>query len=53
MDSRNLSKEPLEPDLIVQGEKVVFMSDAEQKRRVVAGWAEVCLYLARVARGGF
>lgn len=52
MDSRNLSKAPLELDIIVEGEKVVYMSDAEQKRRVAAGWAEVAVYLASLARGG-
>lgn len=52
MEFINSFKEPLEPDLILEGEKIVFMSDAEQKRCIVACWVEVCQYLARDARGG-
>lgn len=52
MDSRNLSKTPLEPDLIYDGEEVLFMSDREQKRVIVEGFAHLVEYLGGIYRGG-
>ena len=48
MDSKNLSSPALEPDLIVDGEKVVYMSDAEQERSVVEAFECLVCFL----RGG-
>lgn len=53
MDSKKLFfSSVLEPDFIVEGEKVVYMSDSELKRRVVAGWGEVVEYLSFILRRG-
>lgn len=52
MKSENLSKGPLEPDLIIEGGKVIYMSDSEQARRVVAGLLPLFEYFFAQFRGG-